>query len=692
MRSETGIIWDVWNRGGPFIGEVRPVGRVTVQNDGDMLHPAHTPGITDANKLPVRWFQDVNDSAVRVEVPNIRVINIDRSLDSDAATCEITLSNQWMNQNTGNISAFDPNIIAAPTERDPRVLGEPGFFTWNHGASAEARVRWRQTQTGWWNMLVPNALLRTYQGFGGAYPMTIQDAVGAGYLALTGLWLVDEVIAGANGELTLKCRDMAKLLIEQKLYPPLVPAASYPLRYCRWTYKEESRERVTGSGDAAGDRNLTYDTSANLAWYSSGAIHGHSPAHAFDGNMDTFYLSVGNSGPTEPYAVEWVQANCGDTIDTVWVRPWAGNYTCYVSVMVGGSWVDGGQGNIPYNESGVGRYNGAYEARIPFVAKSGVPWEAPISIALPQAYKADKVRFTFTNLAHSEWGPYPYRAGARELKASLQGGQRSESFTELVKYDGNYKDFSDIVKDLLLWAGFWLASSAPFPATPDILGNIESTGTYAEDCFPNSAFDKVPVIDGITAVKELVGYIFWVDEDGGARFESPNWWSPGNFLTTGQHVGTIPEIDERVQLTDYSVSFSDRSARSEIIIANAEPTAGLTDTVITRVTPATKATLKGIVRPVVWGNIVLVKPEEQQTMAELIAMHLYFRQRIGNVTAVANPLIQINDQVRIFERMTGETYVHYVRGMSTNYEAESGSYTMTLTTHWLGDGQNWALS
>ncbi len=645
-------------------------------------------------------WQSVGYLQSETELPNIRSINMDRSLDTDAATCDITMSNQWMRSNTGSLG---PSILndAGP---DPRVLGEPGFFSPGHGASAESRSRWKQSLSTWSDALVPNALVRTYQGYGGAYPMGIDEAVAAGYLVLTGVWLVDEVRVGSNGEISLRCRDMAKLLIEQLLYPPLVPTSVYPLRYCRWEHRNETREQVVESvvaappGGLPGDRALVYDTSANLAWYSSGAAHGHHPGDAFDGKAESFYLSVGNSGPSEPYAVEWVQATCGEVIDAVWVSPWAGNYTCYVSVMVDGDWVDGGFGDIPYSEAGVGRYNGAYEARIKYVAKAGVPWEAPVSIQLPSAYRAEKVRFTFTNLAHSQWGPYPYRAGARELRASLSGGEGGanqikrevQTVTETVKYDGNYKDFADIVRDLLLWSGWHLYSDGA--TEPALFGNIESTGSYAEDCFPDDTFDKRPVIDAITAVKELVGYIFWVDEDGGARFESPNWWSPGNFLQdTGQHTLTVPEIDERLQLTDYSVSLADAAARSHIVIGSNDPYAGIPGALITRFTPSTAASLKGMVKPAFWPSPVQMTQPEQQTMGELIAMHIWFRQRLGSVSAVANPMIQINDQVRLFERITGDTYFHYVRGLSTSYDAEAGTYTMSLTTHWLGDGESWAV-
>ncbi len=79
-------------------------------------------------------------------------------------------------------------------------------------------------------------------------------------------------------------------------------------------------------------------------------------------------------------------------------------------------------------------------------------------------------------------------------------------------------------------------------------------------------------------------------------------------------------------------------------------------------------------------------------MAQLIAMQLYFQQRQGSITMVANPAIQIDDQVKIYERISSETAVHYVRGVSSQWERESGSYSMTLTTSQLSlpNGQ-WVL-
>ena len=91
-------------------------------------------------------------------------------------------------------------------------------------------------------------------------------------------------------------------------------------------------------------------------------------------------------------------------------------------------------------------------------------------------------------------------------------------------------------------------------------------------------------------------------------------------------------------------------------------------------------------------NGVFSNQDEQDMMAELISLHIWFQQRTGSVTCLANPALQINDQVRIYERTSGETYVHYVRGISTTHDLNTGAYTMVLTTNWLGDDTDWTIT
>jgi hypothetical protein len=318
---------------------------------------------------------------------------------------------------------------------------------------------------------------------------------------------------------------------------------------------------------------------------------------------------------------------------------------------------------------------------------------------------------TFTNLYRSSIGPFPFRAGVRELSLALSSPV-TDSVTQqgLVQHDGNYKDYSDIIKDLALWSGFYAfdPSDPDGAQDPTDYGNIESTGIAdTGSCVRANQFDKKPVIDGMHIIRDIVGYWIWVDEEGGFHFESPNWFEAGNFRLNGQRIEFIPDIDERVNMTDYAVNYTDRDLRSEIIIASDEPTAGFTDTVATFWNPFTPNTqdragararwahlmgapdrrdlLRGIVKPMMLINHLLTDPADQVGMAKQIALHILAATFTGSVTCAANPCISLNDQVRLHERITAETGIHYVRGISCTHDLDSGDFTMTLTTFRIGD-------
>jgi hypothetical protein len=59
---------------------------------------------------------------------------------------------------------------------------------------------------------------------------------------------------------------------------------------------------------------------------------------------------------------------------------------------------------------------------------------------------------------------------------------------------------------------------------------------------------------------------------------------------------------------------------------------------------------------------------------------------------VGNPNIGMNDQIRVVERNTSETYIHYVRGVSSTMDLDTGSYVMNLSTNRLGDDSNWVVT
>lgn len=960
-------IWDAWQTTDPHVGNYKAHTIVTVEKDfwlrlgfteggGGGAGGGRRAGTQGSNlgqwkRGPARWFQRADGSQEETRVPNVRRVAIDRSIDTDAGTCEIVLANSKM---LG---------LGEPQETEGQ-LGRTGYYTWARGKTQESKARWGHAPNEWSEVLVPNALLRTYQGYGG-HDKTLEGCLTDGNLVLTGVWLVDEVMADTGGSLTLRCRDMGKLLLDQSLYTPLIPESLYPLKYQRYTFEnyeippepkpKANRQSVVLPAIYEDGAEFTVTSSSDeAAAEQNAAVHGHRPSDIFDWSFndppnagpgeilhqDTYWLSEDHGDPAEAAYIE--MRTEGRDFNLLYLHAWAGNYKLYVSVLENGNWV---------TDEGSGQ--GGFAQGIPYVVSSGVPFEDLLLLQMPRTYRASKIRLTFTNLQNSQQGGY--RAGIRKViplydsalaeyppyclagcsypkipgenhagywqtrhngkvyafgdarvyqphasnpvkkhtnaliainctedgtgywtldthgriiaygsaqhygdsydqgradivdfapsptgagywilhadgtvddhgDAAAEGNaaptgtlptgvsvtaRRIEShptdsgywvlwtdgtveafglthhgdanrtgftdeeyvavlrrtstgdgywivsgggivqqfgdafnFGSGVRYDidrwaaglcwdmlvsndvnggygiqhadgaidsgigdfqyfgsiaegsgqlrkdGNYKDYADIVKELLLWSGFYLYRDPQPASMPDVYGNIETTGAYSNEPLPQEIFDKVPVMQAINELKEIVGYVFWIDDEGGVRFESPNWWALGNYDYEGAPIDFMPEIDERVQLTDYRASFKASDARSEITISSVDPKAGYDDAVTTTIIPQGAEDLRGMVVPAMWFNGAFTSKAEQQVMAHLVAMHTWFARRTGDVTCTANPLIGVNDQVRLYERQSGETNIHYVRGVSTTHDIEAGEYTMTLTTHWLG-GSPW---
>lgn len=956
--TETGSpIWEAWLNADviPLTGDRAPNGVVTVETDWYLNKTGRAVGTS--KKGPFRWYQREDNSQTETVLPNVIGIDIDRSIDTDAANCSIRLKNF-------RLDTADPIEL-------PGQLGQPGYYTWARGKSGESLARWNQETNEWEDVIVPNALLRTYQGYGGR-DLDLEDAISQGYLALTGVWMVDDVAITTGGQINLRCRDVGKLLIDQVLYKPLVPGRSdcYPQEWCRWYYEQfdasfDDRPPPNPPGGPANISVPTWNWGSQDAWYGFNAsIHGHRGTDSLDGNTETFALSVGNSHYSKDFCADYFEYTVNGKVDQVYVHPWGGNYTMYISVKENGVWQ--GDQIVPYDYTSLCPTQTCVDthANERYVFMTGVPWETGAWYRLPREYNASHVRVTFRNHTQSPWGPWFYRCGIREMKvgygvretstgvstlpwtfgaapyrndevneagywcvdesgrvfafgdareqpqsgggahdhfaiairgtpsgegywvllqngrvksygdashygddvnsghddyidmaptgsgngyyllrrngrvanygdatfyghkssstsnpqaysgtgiethptipgywimdgngavsrfgsvpnfggisgragletnewcrgirrtengdgywilggagsvanfgvatdfgefdASLKTGtpDSAEGFRKLTwdlipsagddgylilqadgtiqvfgdadffgnpggtgikRIPGNYEDYTDIVRMQLLWSGFHLyTDSHPAGDEPWVYGNLENTGAYADECLPEDMFDKKAPIEPINALKEIVGYIFWIDDEGAAHFESPNWWGAGNFYEDGTWVAYIPEIDETRVLTDYGVNYTGSQARSEIIISTEYPEDAGDTTVTTKYVPATAAIMRGMINPAMWVNGVFKNRDEQRIMAELIAMHIWFSMRTGNVTMLANPGISINDQVRIFERQTAETYIHYVRGVRSTMDLEQGQYTMQLETHWLGDAEGaWVIT
>lgn len=265
-------------------------------------------------------------------------------------------------------------------------------------------------------------------------------------------------------------------------------------------------------------------------------------------------------------------------------------------------------------------------------------------------------------------------------------------------FTGN-SDWSEIVVDFLLWAGFFFQQAVPGGSEPPVYGLIENTGAFnSVGPIPPDTFDKLQLIDCIKAIRDTVGFVFRVQEDGSAKFTPANIWSAGNYFNTnGSPTAEIPVLDERLSLTDYIQTNSDQSLRSEIIVSAVDPYLfGGTpnDVTVTRLIPSNIQTLHGIQKPAMIGVPlnVPVTAQDQDLLAEIQGLFCWLGMRTGQVSGLVDPAICPDDQIRIYERSTGETAIHYVTGVHTEHDLDSGQWLATYTTQWMGDSDSWAIS
>jgi hypothetical protein len=277
-------------------------------------------------------------------------------------------------------------------------------------------------------------------------------------------------------------------------------------------------------------------------------------------------------------------------------------------------------------------------------------------------------------------------------------GSLPGSFEYPVYAQPDYTDYADIIKDLALWGGFWLYEpNVPGGQEPGVYGIIETTGAY-DTLGPLGIefFDKRPIIDVMTDIANLVGYVVRCDDVGSLRFQAPNIWQIGNFFDeTGQHTNLIPQIDERITLSDYQMTQTDQELRSPIVVAVSDPYlwgGPIPGTNVTTFVPPYTPLLKGITKSAMFAVPLQVDATDQAYFAELIALRIWLASRTGTVRAWCDPSICVGDQVQIFERQTGEVNVHYVKAMSMTYTAQDGKLEMQLTTNWLGSTGKWAIT
>jgi len=670
MRTVPTALTDAWHEG-DFLGENRPMARVTIQKI------KLSKERVDAERLYTSAI--FGQASVPRELPNIKSVAWDRTIGADVATATIVLYNTtpkglgWQPDSSGD-------------------LDRPGYYTFNHGATEWSNDRWGYEPNKWQNWLVPDRVIRTYEGYGFDPTVRPEDDTN---LVITGTWLIDDVEYTADGLITLSCRDLGRLLLDQWMFPPVVPLAAYPLSFDK--YRDvENPDIVHTSGDTF---RPSYLHDSGVPYYGENAwIHGHRPSHAFDGSTSSYWLSVGNSRPSAGYSFEFVEGSTGGKdISAVRFKVWGGPYKVYLSLKRNGQWL--GRSKIPYDpDNPISAPNGA---DIKFVkalkaTRNGThafKFDTPVQ-------NVDAIRLSFTNLYNSGIGPFVYRAGLRDVVCSSQVTTTTDGGTHR---EGDYDDYSQIVKYLLALGGFhWPRSDQGYITRTDgtkvvrqapghdsylkrgrIWGDVQPSYTAGEATLTLDLFDKKPLMDGIAYVRDILGFIFYIDPEGGAVFRMPNIWKVGNYTTVGGakvHTDDVLTVDETQVILGLRAKLSSRNIRDRVFVANVSGNFAGAAAGYNPIKPN-----PGLRRVTIYSDQHFENENECQVMADLITLRQLFQYRTDTLTITANPAIEIDDQIRIYERVTNEGFIHYVQGIQSNNDLESGRWTYDLSTHWLGE-------
>jgi hypothetical protein len=616
------------------------------------------------------------------ELTNVKSVSWSRSLDGDVADCTIEILN------------------TAPLPAGSQVQGgdldRPGHYTYSRGGTSFSKSLWNHVPNEWFGLLVPDNIIRTYEGYG--QDLTVPAELDPN-LVQTGMWIINSVDMSTTGIMTIKCQDVGRILMDQIFLPPVVPQQFWDAG--GW---QDWDETVQVSGKRLA---VKATRCSNDSWIGAGnSVAGHKLSWAFDGNPNTYWVSIGNDKPSRRFAYEHVECSVGNqSVQSVTITPRKTGYTAYVSVKVGGVWQ--GKSTINYHRDGIG-HNGS---NIKYVASVQLNSEKPTTVTFAKPFKkVQAIRVTFGNLQYfPNFGTYKYRAGIRDI--AVYGSPAKRQYLNkgaAGSNPGRYSDYTDIVKLLLAWGGFfWPApstwrdsrASGGEPSYHDISpkkfdtkvlgpgvrgriwGDLQDAGVAGIAELDFSNFDKKSLMDGIAYVRDILGFIFMIDETGGVQWRQPNIFNRGNWRTTmskkpgyTRDMVTITENDFLVNLTatvDY------KNVREGNYVGNISGKFGAW-------APGWNPNPTGLRRSGYWSDDNFASYKECARTADMISIRQLFTYRQDRLRIPGFPKIQIDDQIRVLERVTSEGYIHYVKGIQSTLDMTTGEYYYDLTTHWLG--------
>lgn len=716
MRQVPDSITKAWKAANK-VGPNKPVVRATIQRgrmrrwtyDTSQMPGGDYDAVRDAHRKGVYTSMIFGDVTVLREVRNIKSYSWTRSLEQDVATCTMTIQNS------------DITPIGNPDENDPN--GEfdlPGYFTFSRGDEKVDANRWGYTANAWNGVFVPDAVVKTYEGYGGdSSTMPAQDQT----LVQSGVWLIDKVTYTADGNIVLDMRDIGRLLLDQIVFPPVVPFEEYPLM---WDAIHDTQvdgrdatgghwDDLTGRGTASSSNDfyvgLGIQDPPGAYVTKGGGVRGHFDWHALH-NLDEwrYWLSTGQDRHGDKV---WWQVDLKDPtpVNALRLQPYGGPYHVFISLKGPNGWI--GTKHIPYDVSTEGV---DIKAGIPFVMRARAEKNRRFDLTLPHVYKkVTAIRITFTRLMDTRVGKYPFRAGLGDMEIYTSDDASTLGFAKdsVLKTVGNYHDYTDIVKWVGAWGGwFWphqntgddyikvglndldylhFDSPEPCLAHGNVWGDFMKSGTSGQVPLTIDQFDKRPLMDIISYIRDELGFVFFIDEMGAMVWRMPNlgmagnpklgnYLSPASLDKPTNHARTSEyvTIDENETLLDYSTDLDSSQIRERIFVASAT---GKYGTVIKGFNPYSN----GMRRTAGWTDMHFASKKECTVMADMINANTMFNYRRGHVTTPGNPAIQMDDQIRIYERMTNESYFHYVLGITSTLDMEAGTWNYEIDTHWLGE-------
>lgn len=499
VSSQTYTAWKSSWKGGPTQpcarATIEPFLLVTVPYDGNSIATTYVNGASGASALKSKPRNVRGNFAVAPfnagrqpkELPNIKTVKWERNVESDTGSLTLEL---W---NTSPLP-----IGQSPV--DDNTFDLPGYFSAGRGAANEPSS-WGNIANEWQGMLAPDRCIRLYEGYG--FDASVPPDKDP-HLYPAGVWIIDEVTYGESATITVQCRDLGRVLMEQIAMKPVIPADEYPLSFQAYGTTPVSATPVqlstgttgtTGTTAAAGLawRRFVYETDSNKYFVgksltnnlgaplvnSGGDVSGHYGLHAFDSDMATFWFSVGAKYTTVP---RWVQGSYTVPLDVaaVSIKPYGGPYNVWISVKSNGVWQ--GTPKVPYTN---GTDYIATDAVIPYVQWATVTANTQTTVKLPvdsagsPIYKnVTKVRVTFTSLKQVGTGDANWHAGCYDIQvqgspsAVTANGTATSSVTSTTSTGAttaaavatsttvtvnkeNICTYSDAVKWIAAWGGFY---------------------------------------------------------------------------------------------------------------------------------------------------------------------------------------------------------------------------------------------